>query len=1129
MPFPIRLRLRSLLPLLLGGVAVLGFSIIIGFRLAQELGHARTINAEILRGQTIALRNSLSDLLAVEHAEQAERRLLDATLDSRVRTMVLVGADGQVLLSNHRQWLGQPSRVVEGFVPEAAERALRGSRDLFVFSGKSRVIGYFPLEPATREGVLRSQERGLLFVAYDLSVNIEQALHRVRVEGAWVLGSWCLLALLLCLLLDRWVTRKINRMVQTMGRAEKGDMSARTRLAGAGELDALGQALDRLLDRIVSARKELQENLEFQTAVLETIPDVVFVKEAKDLRFVRLNRAAERLFDLDRQQVIGRRLSDFLPERAAAAFERHDRAVLEEGRLIDVPDQVFPARQGSERIVHVTEVPILDAEGVPRYVVGVMEDVTEHRQAEALEKSRVADFRRLLEASPLPVALAAPSGRIEFLSQRFVQDFGYDLADIPDLEHWWSLAHPDPTYREEVRRQWAAALERAADHDGIIRPQQTFDITRRDGSVRTMEIQGTLLGKRLLVIFNDLTERVRDEQRVRDALAFSEKLLSTMPVGVSAYHGTSGRCVIANTTLVRMIGGTWEYHLAQNFRQIPQWQETELLAAAEEVLVTGTDRRTEIHALTNAGRECWLSCLLSSFQSGGEPHLLVLALDITERKRAEETLRASEARFRTLTEQAPIPLFVQQDDRYVYCNPAAVRLLRAGDERAVLGRLSLDIVHPEDRERVGAIIQTRGQEGSKAGKHSERFIALDGESVEVEVMGIPISLGERPAMLVFAEDVTERNRAETLRRTLEQELNRTQKLQSLGSLAGGVAHDMNNVLGAIMNLASLHRDRAPEGSTLRQSMDTITKACLRGGAMVKGLLGFAREGLVEEKSLDLNDLVREEVALLERTTLQKVRLETELATDLQPVKGDPSALAHALMNLCVNAVDAMPEGGTLRLRTRNGDLGTVLLQVADTGCGMPREVLEKALDPFFTTKPQGKGTGLGLSIVYGTVKAHRGQFRLRSAPGEGTTAEIQLPACSVSPEVQDRLEGPSQAHRPRQVLVVDDDDLIQETTSLLLGALGHQATVVGTGEAALKLLEGEAVFDVVILDLNMPGLGGARTLERLRALRPGLPVLLATGRADKQAIELAQAVPLVTLLAKPFSMEELGARLQTWD
>jgi PAS domain S-box-containing protein len=371
--------------------------------------------------------------------------------------------------------------------------------------------------------------------------------------------------------------------------------------------------------------------------------------------------------------------------------------------------------------------------------------------------------------------------------------------------------------------------------------------------------------------------------------------------------------------------------------------------------------------------------------------------------------------------------------------------------------------------------------------------------------------------------------SEEQRRKLEAELTHTQKMESLGSLAGGVAHDMNNVLGAILGLASMQMDEAPDDSALKKNMETITKACRRGATLVKGLLGFARQGLAEEKVLNLNVLVQESVALLERTTLQKVHLHVDLANDLSAIQGDPGALSHALLNLCVNAVDAMPQGGTLTLTTRNEADNIVLLEIADTGTGMPKAILDKAMEPFFTTKPQGKGTGLGLSIVYGAIKAHHGKVEIQSELGTGTRVILRFPSCK-SP-AQD-IESDSGSRRtPKQrtlhVLLVDDDELIQQSVREILKSLGHSTTIAASGEEALVKLRDGLSPDLVILDMNMPGMGGARTLPLIRFLLPTVPVFLSTGRIDQMALELVESHQHVTLLAKPFEYGELQQRLES--
>ncbi|MDR3670430.1 MAG: transporter substrate-binding domain-containing protein, partial [Holophaga sp.] len=368
---------------------------------------------------------------------------------------------------------------------------------------------------------------------------------------------------------------------------------------------------------------------------------------------------------------------------------------------------------------------------------------------------------------------------------------------------------------------------------------------------------------------------------------------------------------------------------------------------------------------------------------------------------------------------------------------------------------------------------------------------------------------------------------EQQQRHLQAQLQQAQKMESLGSLAGGVAHDMNNVLGAILGLASASIETQPPGSRIHRALGTIIQAAERGGKMVQSLLSFARQSPAEVRELDLNALLRDDVHLLERTTLSKVDLELDLAPGLRPVSGDPSALANAFMNLCVNAVDAMEGGGTLTLRSRNLEDGSVEIQVQDDGCGMPREVLDKALDPFFTTKKPGKGTGLGLSMVYSAVKAHHGQMELLSEPGRGTCVRMLFPAAAPAPPATpEPAPEPAPGHRGLAILLVDDDDLVQSSTEALLEIMGHRARVAGSGEAALQELQSGYRPDLVILDMNMPGLGGAGTLPRIRALLPGVPVLLATGRADQAAMDLLDAYPGVTLLSKPFSMAELQKHLE---
>ncbi len=390
--------------------------------------------------------------------------------------------------------------------------------------------------------------------------------------------------------------------------------------------------------------------------------------------------------------------------------------------------------------------------------------------------------------------------------------------------------------------------------------------------------------------------------------------------------------------------------------------------------------------------------------------------------------------------------------------------------------------------------------------------------------------GQPLTMTGVIQDITERRASEVERLQLEQQLQQSQKLESLGSLAGGVAHDMNNVLGAILSLSCTLREGADPFGAEARNLDTIISACMRGRSVVKGLLFFARKDLQEEQPIDLNDLVREMGHLLGHAMLQRVHLEMDLEEGLDLLRGERGALSHALMNLCVNAMDAMPSGGSIHIHTCSTRDGGLLLRVQDTGAGMAPEVLAKAMEPFFTTKPQGKGTGLGLAMVYGTMKAHDGTLELLSQVDVGTEAVLFFPPTRVVPRHIPPAAVAVQELAPQpklRILLVDDDELIRESVAPMLEMLGHQVLTASGGASALRLLEASGAMDLVILDMNMPGMSGAETLPRLLELCPGMPVVMATGFSDHEIAPLLAGHPEVSILRKPFSMREFQRKLDS--
>jgi PAS domain S-box-containing protein len=527
------------------------------------------------------------------------------------------------------------------------------------------------------------------------------------------------------------------------------------------------------------------------------------------------------------------------------------------------------------------------------------------------------------------------------------------------------------------------------------------------------------------------------------------------------------------------------------------------------------------------GTSFWGEITGTACQFHGEGAVQLVIRDITDRRAMEHALLESEERYRYLVEnQGEGVSYVDREERFTFVNPAGEAIFGVPKD-GLLGRSLAELLEPSQF----TIIQDQTVQ-RLAGKASTYELAIrrpDGSVRTLLVTGKPHLDGEGrlQGTLGIFRDITDQKRVEAERRELANQLAQSQKLESLGSLAGGVAHDINNVLGAILALASAHRQQVLASEPMAQSLDTILTACLRGREVVKSLLYFARKDLATIGPVDLNALGRDMILLLDSTTLKRVAITTDLEEPLPVIEGDEGSLSHALMNLFVNALDAMPEGGVLCLRTRVEPGGGVAVSVSDNGHGMTPEVQSRALEPFFTTKPQGKGTGLGLAMVFGTVKAHHGTLQIESEPGHGTAITLHLPAPSNALAGIPVAAGPAQgtASASMSILVVDDDDLIRLSMAPMLQMYGHAVQLAASGEEALSLFEGGLEVDLVILDMNMPGLTGAQTLARLLAIRPDQRVLMASGYSDESLTDLVAPHPRVLKLRKPFTAEELQGML----
>lgn len=542
------------------------------------------------------------------------------------------------------------------------------------------------------------------------------------------------------------------------------------------------------------------------------------------------------------------------------------------------------------------------------------------------------------------------------------------------------------------------------------------------------------------------------------------------------------------------------------------------------------------------GRYVWIRDSLRALQTATDkPRIIVGAwLDITEQKEAELALAESEERYRLLLDGAADGIFMVSDQGIIReANEVGLRLL-GGRRDQVVGAHLTDVITPESlREDPLGLDQLKKGEVLQIERQVRRF---DGSEASVEIRVNTLPGGH---LLATMRDITARRRAERQRARLEEQLRQSQKLEAIGQLAGGVAHDMNNILSVVDGMASLMKLELAGDKRRTSAIETILSATQRGAQLTHNLLGFARKSDLRIEPLSINDLVADLRSLLWRTLDKGITVHTQLAPDIDLVKGDANALSHALLNLALNACDAMDGSGKLIIQTSNAvftakeassipDIGPgdyVVVKMIDDGIGMQTPTLERAFEPFFTTKPPGQGTGLGLSMVYGTVRQHEGAVEIESLPGAGTTVSLYLPAprgaMTARVRRNDEPEIP-RAHREETVLVVDDEEMVLEAMENILERLGYKVLIAGHGLEALERYRScREGIDLVIMDLHMPGMSGRETISELMKLDPELKILVFSGFFQKRLVRELRAQGLVHLLRKPFTLEEVAREVRT--
>lgn len=502
-----------------------------------------------------------------------------------------------------------------------------------------------------------------------------------------------------------------------------------------------------------------------------------------------------------------------------------------------------------------------------------------------------------------------------------------------------------------------------------------------------------------------------------------------------------------------------------------------------------------------------------------------------ERRRSENALRESEEQYRLLVENAGDGIFIAQEGKVLFANRRAIEMAGYGGPGEVTGRSMLDFIYPEDHAMVmdRHVRRLRGEDVPST--YALRMRRRDGTSFWTQLNAVAIDWKGRPASLNFIRDISEQKR-------LEEQLASAERLRSIGTLAGGIAHEFNNILMGIQGNVSLLLLQLNPASPQRARLEEIERCVASGAELSARILGFAQGGKYQVLPTDLNGLVRAGLQMFGRTR-KEIEIHAVYAADLVTVEIDRAQIEQVLLNLFVNAWQAMPGGGHVFVETANTSLNElqaaaaglapgsyVSVSVRDTGSGIEPLVLGRIFEPFFTTKERGRGTGLGLASAYGIVRHHGGTIAVESAPGQGATFTVVLPASGKSVVAPAPLAGGAAAGEGT-VLLVDDEPLVLSVGTRLLKHLGYEVLAAASGEQALEVFRANRDrIDAVVLDMVMAGMDGGETFDRLRQVDPAIGVLLSSGYSiDSQAREIL-ARGCDEFIQKPYNLAALSLKLR---
>ena len=877
------------------------------------------------------------------------------------------------------------------------------------------------------------------------------------------------------------------------------------------------------------AEEALQASQEIVAGILDAMPIRVFWKDM-NLVYLGCNAAfaADAGFVLPKE-IIGKDDYQLGWRDQAERYRKDDRLVIESGspRLLIEEPQTTP--QGATITLLTSKIPLRDSTGAVRGMLGTYMDITARKRAEEAQRESARRFHELFDYAPVGYHEVDDQGRIVEVNRTELDMLGYTAEEMLGHPAWEFIVEREVS-REAIAAKIAGSMRSDREYERTFRRKDgtTLKVLIKDRALRNKA--GEVVGIRSTV--QDITERKKAEQELklmaqtiasaRDCISITDlenKFIFANEAFQTTYGYTTGDLLGKDVSILRsplapvaMTDQILDNTLAGGWHG-------EILNRRKD----GSDFPVEL----------WTSVVRDN---AGTPVAMVgVSRDITARRVAEERLRQSEEHFRLIAENvADMIAVVDVEGRRIYNSPAYRSIL--GDPELLKATDGFREIHPDDVAKVREAFQETVRTG--IGQRIEyRFLLKDGSVRDIDSKGSVIrgEGGMISQIILVSRDVTEEKK-------LAAQYLRAQRMESIGTLAGGIAHDLNNVLAPIMMAIEVLRDKIsdPGGEKI---LNVIEISAKRGADIVRQVLAFGRGVKGDRILVQLKHVITEVAKIASATFTKSIDVKTDIPRDLWTVSADPTQMHQVLLNMLVNARDAMPKGGTLSISAENVTLDEnysrmhleakpgayVSIAITDTGTGIPSDIQGKIFEPFFTTKEVGVGTGLGLSTTLGIVKSHEGFINLYSEEGKGTTFRIYIPAAGTASSISAASE---EADLPmgngELILVIDDEAAIREITKETLKANGYKAMTARDGAEGVALFaENKERIKVVITDIMMPVMDGTAAILVLKKINPDVKIIAASGLISRGQIASPSDSNVQAFLTKPYTAEKLLKALAT--